>query len=396
MATRGSAEKLRAREDCRPETCPNPGRDLEPRRLSGVTAHLCAKIHGASFKPDRHLVEDIEVNLWKQITGFIQIRRLRRRQRRDESPRSTVRLCRLLEERGRSAEAIVTARIGLDRFPHAHELADVLRRGFARAGAESSEQRDVVRTYLDHALFDEAARAARDLIRKFPNDPKARLLHGQACLALFGRDHASKTGAEALESLRRASELDPDSIAARRSLAEAQHAIGATSQALFHIRLALEADPHDEAANRLYTQLQGLPFQRRAEKTLLWEAEINDQPVAPLELLNRALQLVIERDRARLAQTRKAARRRTAGTSRLQSVLLDARKRGRSGHGAAIVDAIRRAWPPGGHEFNKLGRNPNLSCLTFSQQRVGFPSPRTVITGHNVELAGELRGLTSF
>lgn len=190
-----------------------------------------------------------------------------------------MRLCRLLEERGRNAEAIVTARRGLDRFPHAHELADVLRRGFMRAGAESSEQRDVVRTYLDHALFDEAARAARDLVRKFPNDPRARLLHGQACLALFERDHASKTGAEALESLRQASDLDPDSIEARRSLAEAHHAIGATSQALFHVLLALEADPHDEAANRLYLRLQGLPFQRRAEKTLLWEAEINDQPI---------------------------------------------------------------------------------------------------------------------
>jgi predicted regulator of Ras-like GTPase activity (Roadblock/LC7/MglB family) len=219
------------------------------------------------------------VNFWKQIRGAIEIRKLRRHEDADDSPRTAVRLCRLLEERGRHAEAIRTAREGLDRFPHAHELADVLRRGFSRAGAGSSELRDVVRAYLDHAMLDEAVSGARDLLGRFPSDAQAVLLHGQACLAIFERDHASKTGAEALESLRRATELDPESLDARRSLAQAHHAIGATSQALFHVLLALEMNPRDPAANRLYAQLQGLPFQRRTEKALLWEAEINDQPL---------------------------------------------------------------------------------------------------------------------
>jgi tetratricopeptide (TPR) repeat protein len=248
-----------------------------PLRLPA--ARVSAKIQIASFKLDRHSVEDIRVRLWKHVRDAIEIQKLRRREDADDSPRTAVRLCRLLEDRGRNAEAIQTAREGLDRFPHAHELADVLRRGFARAGAGSSELRDVIRAYLDHAMLDEAASGARELLRKFPSDPQARLLHGQACLALFGRDHASQTGAEALESLRRATELDPESLDARRSLAEAHHAIGATSQALFHVLLALEMDPHDPGSNRLYAQLQGLPFQRRTEKALLWEAEINDQPL---------------------------------------------------------------------------------------------------------------------
>jgi tetratricopeptide (TPR) repeat protein len=273
-------------------------------------AGICAKIQATSFKPDRHLVESKPVGIWRQIRAAVEIRRLRRREGADESPRTAVRLCRLLEERGHHSEAIRTARHGLDRFPHAHELADVLRRGFGRAGARSAELGDVVRAYLDHAMLDEAVRAGRELAQKFPGLAEARLLHGRACLALFERDHASKTGAEALEGLRRAAELAPESLEARRSLAEAHLAIGATSQALFHVLLALEMDPRDLLSNRLYSQLQSLPFQRRTEQALLWEAELNDQPLVQKTTRPRDPSFdAIVRDGVRLLSRRRGVRR---------------------------------------------------------------------------------------
>jgi tetratricopeptide (TPR) repeat protein len=227
----------------------------------------------------------------KSLLARLRIRRLKRRSTRDRSPRSTVQLCHLLEEVGRSREAAAEARRGLAMFPHAHELEDALRRGFAKcstartndrvaeANSGTDELRVAVQEYLDFAKIDEAVRAARALVSRRPNDPRALVLHGRVMLALYHRDHVSKDGKAALESLKRGADLAPESIEARRNLAAAYHAIGATSQALFHVLLALEIDPRDPESNRIYSDLGRLPFQRRAEKDLLWEAEINDQPL---------------------------------------------------------------------------------------------------------------------
>jgi tetratricopeptide (TPR) repeat protein len=224
----------------------------------------------------------------KRARAAIDVRRLKRQEPHDRTPRSTIRLCRLYEQLGRFQDSVQAARRGLERYPHAHELEDVLRRGFERCKTDASlgrpaaspgELAELVRAYLEFARLDEAARAGRALAKARPDDAEARLLHGRACFALFQRDHAARDGSEALESFKRAVELAPESFVIRRSLAEVYFAIGATSQALFHLLLALEIDPRDKIANRLYMQLRRLPFQRRAEKDLLWETEINDQPL---------------------------------------------------------------------------------------------------------------------
>src|SRR5436190_17633339 len=200
----------------------------------------------------------------KSFFARFRIRHLKRRARRDRSPRSTVQLIKLLETVGRDREAANEARRGLSRFPHAHELEDALRRGFSKCEtakatdrvaertAGPGDLREVVEAYLDFAKVDEAVRAARALLTRRPNDADALTLHGRVMLALYQRDHVSRDGKAALESLRRGTELAPESIEARRCLAATYHAIGATSQALFHVLLALEIDPRDPESNRIY------------------------------------------------------------------------------------------------------------------------------------------------
>jgi hypothetical protein len=206
----------------------------------------------------------------------------------------------MLEARGRDADVIREARRGLERFPHAHELAAILRKGFERQDrAQNASTRpasrgdaglddlcDVVHSYLAFAKLDEAARAAHDLVSSFPREPKALVSHGLVRKALFQRDHASRDGQAALDSLRRAVELDGGSLEARRGLAETYALIGATSQAVFHALLALEIDPGDAATNRLYRELRRRPLERRSERDLLWEAEVNDQPLADKRMLS--------------------------------------------------------------------------------------------------------------
>jgi tetratricopeptide (TPR) repeat protein len=240
----------------------------------------------------------IEINLVlhlvRRVRQRLQVRRLRRQAQVDASPKSTVILCRHLDSCGRHRDAIQEAKSGLIRFPHARELGDVLRDLFRRR-REDLEKRtasgaypetaladlsELVRANVDFARLDEALKVARELVSRFPREPEALLHHGLAHKALFERDHASRDGKAALDSLRRAAELDASSLDARRALAQTYGMIGATSQALFHALLALELDPSDAATNRLYAEMRRRPLQRRAEADLLWEAEVNDQSLS--------------------------------------------------------------------------------------------------------------------
>src|SRR5262249_55909743 len=147
----------------------------------------------------------------------------------------------------------------IKRFPHAYELEHILRRSFEKdrkAQATTSQIKikrdpalselcDAVGSYLEFAKLDDAARAARELLARFPTEPDARVLHGRVFQALFQRDHASRDGKAALDSFSKAVELDSSSLDARRGLAETYALIGATSQAIFHCLLALEINPRD-------------------------------------------------------------------------------------------------------------------------------------------------------
>jgi hypothetical protein len=253
-----------------------------------------------------------------RVRHGLEIRKLQRLAPRDPTPRTTTSLCRILEGDGRFRDAVECAREGLKRFPHARELEDILRRSYARPGTgpittEKAEKGDspdmiglcdVVQAYLDFARLEDALRASNELKARFPNEPRAVCVHGLVLKAIFLRDHLSKDGKEALEALRRAVALDPTSFRARYGLAETYSEIGATSQALFHLMLALETQPTDPAANLLYSKLKSLPFQRRAEEELLWEAEINDQSLVEKQQkpLDRSFQDQISDDVSRLSR----------------------------------------------------------------------------------------------
>jgi tetratricopeptide (TPR) repeat protein len=242
-----------------------------------------------------------------RIREFFEIRRMIASARRDRSPLTTVKLCRHLERTHRYQAAIREAQAGLERFPHAHQLEDILRSSFERhaaakerasgkSGIGLAELCELVQSYAGFAKLDDAARGARELIARFPREPRALILHGTVFKSLFQRDHASRDGQAAIDSFRKAVMLDPTSLEARRTLAETYALIGATSQAVFHALLALEIDPRDPATNRLYGSLRRKPLSSRNEKDLLWEAEVHDQPIeakkdVPADITSNALVL---------------------------------------------------------------------------------------------------------
>jgi tetratricopeptide (TPR) repeat protein len=235
----------------------------------------------------------------KRLRESYEVRRHRTRALRDASPKSTIKLCRLLERYNRHHQVVIEARHGIKRFPHAYELEDILRKSFEkdrRAQATTSQIKikkdpalselcEAVGSYLEFAKLDDAARAARELATRFPRDPEALVLHGKVFKALFVRDHASRDGKAALESFSKAVDLDSASLDARRGLAETYGLIGATSQAMFHCLLALEIKPNDPLTNRLFAKLKSQPLKRRDERDLLWEAEVNDQPLSEKKAL---------------------------------------------------------------------------------------------------------------
>jgi Flp pilus assembly protein TadD len=102
------------------------------------------------------------------------------------------------------------------------------------------ETRQRARALFDAAEFEECLQAARDGLRSTPDDVELLLLAGRAGVEVDARD--------AVEHLRRATELAPDDAGAWHHLGEALVTEGSTADADAAFRRAVELDPDDQLA----------------------------------------------------------------------------------------------------------------------------------------------------
>jgi tetratricopeptide (TPR) repeat protein len=107
-------------------------------------------------------------------------------------------------------------------------------------GSTVDEARDRARGFLDAADFDASLSAAREGLSTAPDDVDLLVLAGRAGVELESDD--------AVELLRRATELAPEQAAAWHHLGEALAAEGAMDEAEAAFRRAVELDPEDQLA----------------------------------------------------------------------------------------------------------------------------------------------------
>jgi tetratricopeptide (TPR) repeat protein len=107
-------------------------------------------------------------------------------------------------------------------------------------GSTVDDARDRARGFLDAADFDASLSAARDGLRASPDDVELLVLAGRAGVELESDD--------AVENLRRATELAPENAGAWHHLGEALAAEGAMGEADAAFRRAVELDPDDQLA----------------------------------------------------------------------------------------------------------------------------------------------------
>src|SRR5918999_5559508 len=99
---------------------------------------------------------------------------------------------------------------------------------------------DQARNFYDAGDFEKARAAATDALSSAPDDVELLRLAGRAGV---------ETGAQdAVDHLRRVTELQPDSADAWRDLGDALAAEGRTDEAEEVFRRVLELEPEDEAA----------------------------------------------------------------------------------------------------------------------------------------------------
>lgn len=107
-------------------------------------------------------------------------------------------------------------------------------------GSTVDDARDRARGYLDGADFDASLSAAREGLSSAPDDVELLVLAGRAGVEVESDD--------AIEHLRRATELAPDNAGAWHHLGEALAAEGAMDEAEGAFRRAVELDPDDQLA----------------------------------------------------------------------------------------------------------------------------------------------------
>ena len=107
-------------------------------------------------------------------------------------------------------------------------------------GTTVDDARDRARGFLNAADFDASLSAAQEGLRSAPDDVELLVLAGRAGVELESDD--------AVEHLRRATELAPDNASAWHHLGEALAAEGAMDEADSAFRRAVGLDPHDQLA----------------------------------------------------------------------------------------------------------------------------------------------------
>jgi Flp pilus assembly protein TadD len=107
-------------------------------------------------------------------------------------------------------------------------------------GLTVDDARDRARGFLDAADYESSLSAAREGLRSAPDDVELLVLAGRAGVEVESDD--------AVEYLRRATELAPENAAAWHHLGEALAAEGAMDDAEAAFRRAVELDPDDQLA----------------------------------------------------------------------------------------------------------------------------------------------------
>ncbi len=268
------------------------------------------------------------IPILKQWQGWSQSRRLYEQARQDAYPRSWVKLCRHLVGQGDLARAAEAAGEGLARFPHSRDLRDILRHANrlalgeeieglwakARDGREPDDFRILVETYLSCEEYDEALKAAEELMRLRPERPEGSALVGKILLRRFYEDRVASDARRGIVALQDALERDDGDVESHLELARIYRFIGAVSKALFHLYRALDGDPENNEALELQEHLIDLPLEEEEEAQLLRAIEESECYVPPHEAEQECRKISDEekgsliRDLGRLSQLNSVVR----------------------------------------------------------------------------------------
>lgn len=210
-----------------------------------------------------HLIQRMKI--WKDL------RRLELRAREEPSPSTFVDLGQVYINLDMHDKAQRVAEDGLTLFPKATELRklyDCARRGLnkQRAGDLRAKLTRAPSPKLFHEMTElliELGDAAglhatcQEWSVRFPEDPGAWLVLGQARLLNFYRDLAAREGLEAVRCLERAIAMDAREPQARRLLAEVLYRIGAVRQAEAHFQALADMDHRDGELVNLLRHVAG-------------------------------------------------------------------------------------------------------------------------------------------
>ena len=226
-----------------------------------------------------HLIQRMKI--WKEL------KRLEIRVREEPSPTTFVDLGQVYINLESYDKALRVAEDGLALFPRAAEmkkLLDCARRGLGKQRAAELKAR-LIRS-PSPKLFREVAELQMDLGEvaalhatcqewslRFPEDPGAWLLLGQARLLGFYRDLASREGREAVRCLDRAVQMGCEDSQARRLLSEVLYRVGAVSQAREHLETLRDLHKGDPELDGLLSYVAGLTDHGDNVEALFGEVE---------------------------------------------------------------------------------------------------------------------------
>lgn len=226
-----------------------------------------------------HLIQRMKI--WKEL------RRLEQRAREEPSPSTFVDLGQVHINLEMHQKAQRVAEDGLALFPKSTELRQLLecaRRGLRKQRAADLRARltrsPAGKSYRELAMLqidlgDTAGLHAtcQEWSVRFPGDPGAWLVLGQARLLGFYRDLAAREGHEAVRCLERAVQMDGDDVQARRLLAEVLYRIGAVQRAVDHLQVMRSLKPDDPEISALLQHVANLADHGDDVDALLGEVE---------------------------------------------------------------------------------------------------------------------------
>lgn len=198
-----------------------------------------------------HLIQRMKI--WKEL------KRLEQRVREVPSPTTFVDLGQVYINLEAYDKAVRVAEDGLALFPKSTEmqkLLDCARRGLSRQRVGELRARlvrqptpklyrELAELQMDLGEAATLAATCQEWSTRFPDDPDAWLVQGQAKLLGFYRDLAAREGQEAVRCLDRAVQMNANGPQARRMLGEVLYRVGAVNESLTHLEALRGVGRHD-------------------------------------------------------------------------------------------------------------------------------------------------------